>query len=191
MLRAGAGRQLKIMFPMISSLDEFISARQLVFQNIEMLKSEGVKTNTLPLIGAMIEIPAAVDIIGELSAAADFLSIGTNDLIMYTLAVDRANEMVRDMYKPWHPAILRSLNRTAVQAAADGTELSVCGEAAAEPGIFRFLLGLGIRKFSVDPFKIPRLKSYAAELEISDCEKFAAAALSANSIAETEDLFSI
>jgi phosphotransferase system enzyme I (PtsP) len=191
MLRAGAGRELKIMFPMISSLDEFFTAKAMVLKNIEILESEGSETNKEPLIGAMVEIPAAVEIISELSAAADFLSIGTNDLIMYTLAADRTNERVRAMYKPWHPAVLRSLGRIAEQALVDGTELSVCGEAASEQGIFRFLLGLGIRKFSLDPLRIPGIKKYAGSLDISACEQFAREALSVKTLADAEALFNI
>ena len=86
---------------------------------------------------------------------------------MYTLAVDRTNERVRDMYKPWHPAILRSLRKIALQAETDGTELSVCGEAATDPGMFRFMLGIGIRKFSADPLHIPEMKRFAEHCTIS------------------------
>ena len=189
MLRAGAGRELKIMFPMISSLDEFIRAKELVAENVSALRAEGAVLNENPQLGAMIELPSAVEIIAELSAEADFLSIGTNDLIMYTLAVDRTNERVRDMYKPWHPSILRSLKKIAAQALADGTELSICGEAAADPGIMKFLLGIGMRKFSIDPLKIPEMKRFAADLSVSDCSGFAEEALAVRTVQQAEAIF--
>ncbi|MBI9107483.1 MAG: phosphoenolpyruvate--protein phosphotransferase [Spirochaetales bacterium] len=189
MLRAGEGWELKIMFPMISSLDEFLTASALVKGCIRDLEVEGIPANNKPLLGAMVELPAAVEIIRELSAAADFLSIGTNDLIMYTLAVDRTNEKVRNMYKAWHPAVLRSLKKIADQAYSDGTELSVCGEAASDPEFLRFLIGLKIRKFSVDPLKIPLVKSAVINSSFHDCEDFAGKALAVETLNQAEILF--
>ena len=189
MLRSGYNRELRIMFPMISSLDEFVKAKSMVQENIETLRLEGVRFNETPLLGAMIELPSAVEVIKELSAEADFLSIGTNDLIMYTLAVDRTNERVRDMYKAWHPAILRSLKKIADQAIADGTELSICGEAASDHNFLKFLLGIGLRKISIDPLKIPGLKRFSVEQSIADCEIFAAEALSIQSVQQAEVFF--
>lgn len=189
MLRAGDGWNLKIMFPMISSIDEFLKAKALVGECIADLEEEELPVNKKPLLGAMVELPAAVEIIAELSAEADFLSIGTNDLIMYTLAVDRTNEKVRELYKPWHPAVLRSLKKIALQSEADGTELSVCGEAASSPLFLKFLIGLGIRKFSVDPMKIPDVKAAVMDYRLSDCRDFAAKALSSESLHQAGQLF--
>ncbi len=189
MLRAGAGRELKIMFPMVSSLDEFRQAKTKVYESIGNLKKEGAVLNETPAIGAMVELPAAVEIIAELSSEADFLSIGTNDLIMYTLAVDRTNERVKDLYTASHPAILRSLEKIVRQANSDGTELSVCGEAAADPVFFRYLVGLGMRKFSVDPLKIPALKKYAAGLRVPDCKQFSDSALAVYTVEQAGELF--
>ncbi|MDC7227214.1 MAG: phosphoenolpyruvate--protein phosphotransferase [Spirochaetales bacterium] len=189
MLRAGAGRDLKIMFPMVSSMDEFNKAKEIVAECIISLESEGSELNSSPLIGAMVEVPAAVGIIDNLSAAADFLSIGTNDLVMYTLAVDRTNERVRGMYKPWHPAVLRSLQTVAESAVINATELSVCGEAASDSNMMKFLIGIGVRKFSVDPLKIPGMKRFASELSVSDCRSFAEKALAAETVKAADSLF--
>jgi phosphotransferase system enzyme I (PtsP) len=189
MLRAGDGWNLKIMFPMISSIDEFQTAKALVDGCIRDLEDEGQPANKNPLVGAMVELPAAVEIIDELSSAADFLSIGTNDLIMYTLAVDRTNEKVRSMYKAWHPAVLRSLKKIADQALANETELSVCGEAASNPEFLRFLIGLKIRKFSVDPLKIPEVKAAVINSNTRVCEEFAEEALSSATVARAEQIF--
>jgi len=189
MLRAGAGWKLKIMFPMISSIDEFLSAKAIVAGCVRELSEEGQAFNNKPLIGAMIELPAAVEMIKELSSAADFLSIGTNDLIMYTLAVDRTNEKVRAMYKAWHPSVLRSLKKIADQALNDGTELSVCGEAASDPAVLKYLVGLKIRKFSIDPLKIPDVKSAIIKSNAASCEKFAEDALAAETLAQADLLF--
>ncbi len=189
MLRAGDGFKLKIMFPMVSSVDEFLEAKELVEKCIDFLKNDGAPANLSPELGAMVELPAAVEAIDDLAEAADFLSIGTNDLIMYTLAVDRTNEMVRGMFKPCHPAILRSLKRITEGALAAGTELSVCGEAAGEPGILKYLIGLGIRKVSVDPLRIPELKNMISGWTLDDCNAFMSQALYAKTVKEAEALF--
>ena len=189
MLRAAFDRELKIMFPMVSSLDEFYRAKQMISEAIDFLEADETPHNSSPLVGTMVELPAAVEIISDLAAEADFMSIGTNDLIMYTLAVDRTNERVRNLYKPWHPAILRSLKKIADAAAAHNTELSVCGEAAADNDVFRFLLGLGIRSFSVDPLKVPAMKEFASGLKAKDCEKFSSDVLAVNTLEKAEMFF--
>jgi phosphoenolpyruvate-protein kinase (PTS system EI component) len=108
---------------------------------------------------------------------------------MYTLAVDRTNEKVRHLYKPCHPAILRSISRVAFQALMDGTDVSVCGEAASEPGILRFLLGLGIRKISADPLNIPAVKRMIGAVSIDECREFSAKSLKTETLEEAEKLF--
>ena len=191
MLRAAAGKELKIMFPMVSSIDEFEEAKKAVEECSWKLRKEGSQVCENIKVGAMVELPAAVEIIELLSEKADFLSIGTNDLIMYTLAVDRTNERVKDMFKACHPAILKSIDRIAKASMAAGTELSVCGEAASDPAMLRFMLGAGIRRFSFDPLKIPQLKQYISGISVSDCRNFTEEALSAGTIKEAEALFSI
>lgn len=157
-LRAGHMHNIGIMFPMISSLEEFHQARDLVFAAMEELTREKIPYCSNPRLGAMIELPAAAEISGELAEEADFLSIGTNDLIMYLLAVDRTNEKVENMYRPYHPAVLRVLDRIIKNVGDKVDELSVCGEAGADPAMLPFLVGRGIRKISVDPKRISALK---------------------------------
>ncbi|MDC7124148.1 MAG: phosphoenolpyruvate--protein phosphotransferase [Spirochaetales bacterium] len=189
MLRAGVGKKLKIMFPMVSSLDEFLAAKEVVNTCMNSLVQDNVEGIEPPEIGVMIELPSAVEIIEELSSEADFFSIGTNDLIMYTLAVDRTNEYVKDMYRPYHPAVLKVMKRIADQALKSNTEVSVCGEAASEPLFFSFLAGLGIRKFSTAPQKVPSLKSFSSRLTISDCEEFSKNALASKTVDQAEAVF--
>jgi len=172
-LRAGVDRDLRIMFPMISSLDEFLSAKEQVDLALNELANEGLTHNSKPLIGAMIELPAAVEIASDLSKRADFLSVGTNDLIMYTLAVDRTNEQIGTMYTAHHPAVLRSLDRIIKGVGRKISELSVCGEAVHDPALLTFLVGRGVRKVSVDPNRIPKLKQRIQEITLSKAARTA------------------
>jgi phosphotransferase system enzyme I (PtsP) len=172
-LRAGFGRNLKIMFPMISSLDEYFLAKDEVYRAMDELAKDDLEFNEDPKLGAMIELPAAVEVAGELAEETDFLSVGTNDLIMYTLAVDRTNEHIGRMYKSHHPAILRMLMRLFNNIGSSISELSVCGEAANHPALTRFLIGSGIRKLSVDPNRIPMLKKNVSTLSIENTKAFA------------------
>ncbi|HEY8240357.1 MAG TPA: phosphoenolpyruvate--protein phosphotransferase [Kiritimatiellia bacterium] len=176
-LRAGAGRQLKIMFPLVSSVDDFIEAREVVMECIAMLKADGIAHNPSPELGAMIELPSAVEVADELAAEADFLSIGGNDLVQYILAVDRTNESISDMYVAYHPAVLRALKRVAVATLARNRPLSLCGEMASDPKIIPFLLGIGIMTLSVDVRQIPRVHNVVSELKLSECRQKAEALL--------------
>lgn len=157
-LRAGHDSNLHIMFPMISSLDEFLAAKHEVGLATAELAAEGLPHNPNPKLGAMVELPAAVEIADQLALHGDFLSIGTNDLIMYTLAVDRTNEKIGGMYTPHHPAVLRAIHRVVKAMGPKVSNLSVCGESVNDPAFMTFLLGLGITKLSVDPNRIPQLK---------------------------------
>jgi phosphotransferase system enzyme I (PtsP) len=170
-IRAGKDRDLRIMFPMISSLDEFLLAKDQVLSILEELKQEGLDHNPKPLLGAMIELPAAVEITKDLNKHADFLSVGTNDLIMYTLAVDRTNEKIGSMYTAHHPAVLRSLDRIIRSLGNSVHKLSVCGEAVHDLALLTFLLGRGVRKVSVDPNRIPKLKSSIIGLNLRRAQK--------------------
>jgi phosphotransferase system enzyme I (PtsP) len=164
---------LRIMFPMISSLDEFREAKNTVHDCLANLRNKKFLHNKKPLIGAMIEVPSVLAIIEDLAAEADFLSIGTNDFVQYMLAADRSNNTVADYYQPWHPAVLRGLAKIASAAQQVGKELSVCGELAHEIDYIPFLLGIGIRVFSVYPKFLPLVQKEVAKLKIRDVEIFA------------------
>jgi len=158
-LRAGADTQaLRIMFPMIMSLDEFHQVRGILDDIQQALADEGTPHHGSPALGAMIEVPAVVEIIDDLAKAVDFLSIGTNDLVQYLLGVDRMNALVAYAYRPEHPAVLRTLKRLSDAALKAGKELSVCGEMANDRDLLPFLLGVGIHHLSVDPHHLPALQ---------------------------------
>jgi len=173
MLRSGADRPLRIMFPFISSVDDFESARDVLHECIAELKAEKVPHNPNPEVGLMVELPAAVEIIDELSASADFLSIGTNDLIQYLLAVDRTNESVSNMYVCHHPAVLRAVYRIVNSAINNDVDVSVCGDMALNEDMLKFLVGIGIRKISIDPNQIPRIQAFLARLHTEEARRHA------------------
>lgn len=186
LLRAGYDRELKIMFPMISSVDDFIHAREVVGECIAQLKAEKVEHNSNPKLGAMIELPAAVEVSNEISREADFLSIGGNDLVQYILAVDRTNQNISDLYVSHHPAVLRALKRIADAGDAHDTPLSFCGEMAADRKMLPFLLGIGIRRFSVESRMIPTIHNVLNTLDTGACREFAERLLCLGRISEVE-----
>ncbi|MBF0595267.1 MAG: phosphoenolpyruvate--protein phosphotransferase, partial [Candidatus Omnitrophica bacterium] len=173
-LRAGAITPVKLMFPMISSLDEFRAARDLVVACAAQLKQEGIPHLAAPEIGVMIELPSAVEMAEDLAREAAFFSVGTNDLIQYTLAIDRTNEKVADLYMAHHPAVLRALWRTAQAALKFGKDISVCGDMSHDPRYIAFLLGIGIRTFSLDARYIPKIQEKILSINISSARKTAA-----------------
>lgn len=183
-LRAGAENpRLGIMFPMISSLDEFTRARELVMESLHVLQQEGLPHHAAPALGAMIEVPAVVEIADELAREADFLSIGTNDFVQYLLAVDRMNEQVAYAYRPEHPSVLRSLKRLTDAAGRAGKEISVCGEMAHDPDLLPFLLGIGIRTLSADPQHLTELQQRIGAITLCEAEAYTAALLAESSLA--------
>lgn len=188
LLRAGAKGECGIMFPLISSLDEFIDARSVVHQCMRDLQEEGVEYCATPRLGVMIEVPAAVEIVEELAENSDFLCLGTNDLVQYLLAVDRTNEQVAPFYVPHHPAVLRAVHRVAVAAAKTGKALSICGEMAGNKKMLPFLLGIGIRTFSLDARKIPDVRDAIRMLSIGFCEDKAREMLACGRISQVEKL---
>jgi phosphotransferase system enzyme I (PtsP) len=190
-LRAGAGKNIRIMFPMISSMDEFIASKDILLRCINDLREEGYDHNPAPEIGMMVEIPSVITIIEDLAETADFFSVGTNDLIQYTLAVDRTNEKVSDMYIPHHPALLRSLKIIADAAGKSGTDLSICGDMANNSVYIPFLLGIGIRGLSVDAMYIPGVKQTIAGIDIAEAEKHAAELLKASRISDIESILGL
>lgn len=187
-LRAGAGKNIRIMFPMISSLEEFASAREIVEECITELKNEKADYNDSPDLGMMVEIPSVVPIIDELAAEVDFFSIGTNDLIQYILAVDRTNAKVAEMYIPHHPAVLRSIALIAGAAQRRGIDVSICGDMGGRPAYLEFLLGVGITSLSVDARFVPRVKEAITRIDISSARKKAEVILQKKRIRDIEEV---
>jgi phosphotransferase system, enzyme I, PtsP len=173
-LRAGAGAgKLKIVFPMISGIDEFRQARHAVGEAMVELAKQNFPFHSAPALGAMIELPAVLDIIDELAKEADFFSIGTNDLIQYMLAVDRSNERVAAYYQPFHPSILRSLHRIIQAAVKAEIEVTVCGEMGHEPEFIPFFIGAGLRTFSVDPHFLRSVQNQVVNLSVTEATAYA------------------
>ena len=167
-LRAAAGplgRGVRIMFPMISSLEEFLEAKAMVAACERELTAAHVPHQAKPVVGMMLELPSVTELIDEFSAHADFFSIGTNDLIQYILAVDRTNDKVADLYNPHHPAVLRSLEKITASALRHGRDISICGDMAHDPQYIPFFVGIGIRKFSLDARYIPKVQARFGTLD--------------------------
>jgi phosphotransferase system enzyme I (PtsI) len=172
-LRASAWGPVRIMFPMVSSLDELRRAKALLAEAKDELRREGEAFDEHIKVGIMIEIPSAALTADLLADEVDFFSIGTNDLIQYTLAVDRVNERVASLYQPAHPAILRLLRRVATVGRERGVEVSICGEIAGESLYTVLLLGLGIRELSVNPKSIPRIKRVVRSITVEEAREVA------------------
>jgi phosphotransferase system enzyme I (PtsP) len=183
-LRAGHGSSIKIMFPMISAVHELLEAKALVVKCIERLRREKIPCNESPQIGMMVEIPSVVELIEAFAQHVDFFSIGSNDFIQYMLAVDRTNEKIADMYIPHHPSVLRGLAKVARSAQKANVDLSICGEMASEVKYLRFLLGIGVRQFSVNPLVIPQLQAKIMSIEIEEAIRYAQKLLSLTEIHE-------
>jgi phosphotransferase system enzyme I (PtsP) len=186
MLRAGQGRELGIMLPMVSTLEEVEEARAELGLCLRALAEEGLPHNAAPRLGAMVELPSAVMDIEELARATDFLSIGTNDLIMYLLAVDRTNERLGPLYRSHHPTVLRSIAQVAAGVGEKLGELSVCGDSAADPLMIPFLLGVGIRRLSVAPARIDEVRDFLGRLAIAEAQEVAGRMLAIRKVREME-----
>ena len=185
LLRAAVHGPLRIMFPFVTGVEELRAARIAVSQAAEALRTRGLSVPDVP-IGIMIEVPSAALTIDLLAEEADFVSIGTNDLIQYCLAVDRTDDRVSGMYAPLHPAILRILRHVARGAKRGRLPVSVCGEMAADPVLLPLLAGLGLREFSMTPAAIPIATQVVRGLRISDTVRLAGRALKAATAAEVE-----
>jgi phosphoenolpyruvate-protein phosphotransferase (PTS system enzyme I) len=183
-LRASAEGNVKIMYPMISGLEELTQSNELVEQCKAELRAAGVPFDENLEIGAMIEIPSAVMIADSLAKRVKFFSIGTNDLIQYTLAVDRLNEKIAYLYDPTHPAVLRLIKHTVDAAHRHGIWVGVCGEMASDPAMVPLLLGLGVDELSTTPPLVPPIKYIIRRLKLAECRELADFALSCESSAE-------
>lgn len=156
-LRASVYGNIKIMFPMIATLEEVREGKKIVNEAKENLKKEKKEYKDVEL-GVMIEIPSAVFISDELAKEVDFFSIGSNDLIQFTLAVDRLNEKITNLYQPCHPSVLKMIKMTIDNAKKNGISVGICGEMASIPEIACLLVGMGIDELSMAPFLIPTIK---------------------------------
>ncbi|MEQ1843476.1 MAG: putative PEP-binding protein, partial [Verrucomicrobiales bacterium] len=173
-LRASANGQVSIMFPLVSSLEEVLAAKECLEEAKASLRSQGIPFDEAIPVGVMIEVPSAVMIADVLAREVDFFSIGTNDLVQYTIAVDRVNERVAGLYAPHHPAIVRMIKRVADAAAERGIWAGVCGEMAGDVLSTPLLLGLGITELSVSPGQILPVKRAVRALNRGECQQFAA-----------------
>jgi phosphotransferase system enzyme I (PtsI) len=186
-LRASAHGSLRILFPMISSLEEIRQARQMLEECARELVREGKPFDPHLPVGIMIEVPSTVAIADVLAREVDFFSIGTNDLIQYTLAIDRVNEQVAHLYEPLHPAILRMI-RTVVQAGHErGIPVAMCGEMAGEPLYVPVLLGLELDELSMNAQSIPKVKRVVRTATIAECRELSAELLKFSTIKEIKD----
>ena len=185
-LRAGAGAPIRIMFPMVSSTDEFASALNVVDICKKELASENIEYNKTPAIGIMVEIPSALYVIEELAERADFFSIGTNDFIQYMLAVDRTNEKVAGFYCPHHPAVLRGIKQVVDAAHNHEKEVSICGDMAHNPRYAEFFLGIGVSSLSVEPVYIQSVRSAIAGIDSVKATEKAGKILHSGTIREIE-----
>lgn len=176
-LRASAFGNIKIMYPMIATLDELRAANRLLDEVKAELKDQNVGFNNDIEVGIMIEIPAAAVIADALAEEADFFSIGTNDLIQYTIAVDRMNEQISHLYQPFHPALLRLIKNVIDAAHAKGKWAGMCGEMAGDPLAIPILLGLGLDEFSMSAVSILPARKQLRSLKQSDMQQLAAEAL--------------
>lgn len=189
-LRAGRKTDLRIMFPMISSIDELEDAKAVVNECKQELLAERASFHPDPAIGIMIELPAALEICDELATRCDFFSIGTNDLVQYVLAVDRTNEKVAKYYCAHHPSVLRSIKRVADSANKAGIEVSVCGDMAHESRYLKFLVGIGIRTISIDPLYFPGVCTSLETITVLRANEYAEKMLACSSIKDVENILS-
>ncbi|MGH8459294.1 MAG: phosphoenolpyruvate--protein phosphotransferase, partial [Nevskiales bacterium] len=158
LLRASVFGEMRIMLPMISNLQELRQARHLIEETKDELRRQKLAYNEKVQVGAMIEVPAAALAAPLLARHADFFSIGTNDLIQYTLAIDRVDDEVNYLYDPLHPAVLRLIQITIEAGARAGIPVAMCGEMASDPRYTRLLLGLGLTEFSMYPGSLLEIK---------------------------------
>lgn len=156
-LRASAFGKVRLLVPMLAHVGEIRLVHEAIARAKQQLLDAG-RPFTDVEVGAMIEVPAAALILPTFLRSFDFVSLGTNDLIQYTLAIDRADEAVAHLYDPWHPAVLQLIARTIGQARAMGKEVSVCGEMAGDTDFTELLLAMGLRSFSMHPSQIAAVK---------------------------------
>src|SRR5207248_3047972 len=176
-LRARAYGDVRIMFPMVSTLLEMRQCKMILAEVKEDLEDEGIPFNRKLPVGTMIEVPSAAILSDHLAREVNFFSIGTNDLVQYTLAADRTNETVASLYSPGDPAVLKLLEIVIKAAKQNSIEVSVCGEMSGEPIYTLLLLGMGLRQLSVTPHNIPEIKKIIRSITLEEAKAVAQEAL--------------
>ena len=178
---------LRILLPMISSADELVTARELIRQvEREVSRETGIEPESPIQVGAMIEVPSAVLVLDGICRYADFVSVGSNDLIQFTLAVDRSSDVLSPLFNPLHPAILKSLERVARVASENRIPAYVCGEVAAQPLYAYLLIGMGFQRLSMNPFSIPTVKKRIREMVYEEARERIQELLEFSTIKEVE-----
>jgi phosphotransferase system enzyme I (PtsI) len=185
--RAGAFGKTRILFPMISSVEEIVEAKKLLEETRKELLAQGENIAAEMEIGAMIEVPAAVVIADKLAREVDFFSIGTNDLIQYSLAIDRSNERLTYLYEPLHPAVLKLVKSAVDTAHEAGISVSMCGEMAGDPMCTLILLGMELDELSMNHLAIPRIKKIIRESTLKESKLLLDKAFSFNMASEVRE----
>ena len=186
-LRAAATGRLSLVIPMVADVADVRMAKLVIDEELERLKAENVPSSPVQ-IGAMIEVPSAVLTAEKIASEVDFFELGTNDLVQYTLAVDRGNDKVSEWFRTLHPAVLYGINRT-IQASKDaGIPLIVCGEMASTPAYAVLLAGLGATDLSMTPAMIPRVRAVLSQINVNDVRAVALKCLDAATADEVEEL---
>ncbi|MCO6543226.1 MAG: phosphoenolpyruvate--protein phosphotransferase [Lactobacillus sp.] len=168
LLRASAFGQLRIMFPMIGTLQEFRKAKAILLEEMDKLKAEGVDYDANVQVGIMMEVPAAAVLADQFAKEVDFFSIGTNDLIQYTMAADRGNDRVSYLYQPYNPSILRLIKYVIDSAHKEGKWVGMCGEAAGDPVMTPLLMGMGLDEYSMSATSILKVRSLMKHLNTEE-----------------------
>lgn len=172
---AGPNQHANILFPLVSSVDEIKNVRKYVEKSLRILKGEEKTTYPAPKLGAMIELPSAVVLVHEFARAADFLSVGTNDLVQYMLGVDRTNEKVADLFDILHPAVLRAIKQVAEAARQEQCPVSICGIMTRDVRTVYYMIGLGLRSFSLPPGKLPGMQHAVSQMNLKAAQRDAEA----------------
>ncbi len=189
-LRVSVFGPIKIMLPMISTIEELRTAKEMIAKVREELAAEGVEMAPRVPVGIMVEVPSIALIIDRVADEVDFFSIGTNDLVQYSLAVDRVNEHVAHLYQPSHPGILRLIREVIITSNKADIPVSICGEMCSEPAYILLLMGLGLRHFSLSPIAIPTVKRVIRQVTMKEAVKVADECLNSEQASESEELLS-